>query len=230
VEVALVPSGEVKDPARTVPRALFLALGATTLLYMGIQFVAQGVLGASLASSAAAPLADASSRFMGPFGRSLVLAGGIVSMFGYVTGDMLGSPRALFAFGRDGILPSAFASVHQAFRTPHVAIGTHAVIVATIAISGSFEALAIIGNVAILSLYLVCCLAALELGRRDVRAGGTPFVVPGARVVPVLASVAIVWILSHATWPEFAVTAAVLAVASGLYLVRRLRRRPAAPA
>jgi amino acid transporter len=227
VEVALVPSGEVKDPARTVPRALFLALAATTLLYLAIQLVAQGVLGAAVAQFAAAPLAEAAGRFMGPLGRSLVLLGGTISMFGYLTGDMLGSPRALFAFGRDGILPAAFARVHASFHTPHVAIVAHAAIVAVVAISSTFEALAIIGNVAVLSLYLVCCVAALELRRRDVRAGGTPFVVPGARVVPVLASAAIVWILSHATRQEFVITAVVLVVASVLYWLRHLRRKRA---
>ena len=48
VEVALVPSGEVKNPARTVPRAIFTALGITTFLYIMIQLVALGVLGAEL--------------------------------------------------------------------------------------------------------------------------------------------------------------------------------------
>jgi len=49
IEVALVPSGEVKDPRRTVPRAIYLALGLTTLLYLAIQAVAQGVLGVEMA-------------------------------------------------------------------------------------------------------------------------------------------------------------------------------------
>ncbi len=50
VEVALMPSGEVKNPARTVPRAIFTALGLTTVLYIAIQFVAQGSLGPELGS------------------------------------------------------------------------------------------------------------------------------------------------------------------------------------
>ena len=59
IEVALVPSGEVRDPRRTVPRAIYLALGVTTLLYLAIQAVAQGVLGAEMAQHAEAPLAAA---------------------------------------------------------------------------------------------------------------------------------------------------------------------------
>src|SRR6266851_3444093 len=109
LEVALVPSGEVRNPTRTVPLALFSALAITTTLYLLIQGVAQGLLGPSMATYAAAPLAEAASRVLGRSGRLLVLAGATVSMFGYVSGDMLGSPRALFAFARDGVLPSTFA-------------------------------------------------------------------------------------------------------------------------
>ena len=94
VEIALVPSGEIRDPARTVPRALFLALATTTTLYLLIQTTAQGLLGPSMATFASAPLAEAAARVLGAAGRLLMLAGGIVSMFGYVSGDMLGSPRA----------------------------------------------------------------------------------------------------------------------------------------
>src|SRR5207244_7149349 len=107
VEVALVPSGEVVDPPRTVPRALFLALAITTTLYLLVQGVAQGLLGPSMSTYAAAPLAEAASRVLGGAGRLLVLAGATISMFGYMSGDMLGSPRAFFALGRDGILPAA---------------------------------------------------------------------------------------------------------------------------
>ena len=55
----------MKDPARTVPRAIFIAMAASPLLYVGLQFVAQGVLGPALATSKAAPLADAAGVALG---------------------------------------------------------------------------------------------------------------------------------------------------------------------
>jgi basic amino acid/polyamine antiporter, APA family len=221
VEVALVPSGEVADPPRTVPRALFLALATTTTLYLLVQGVAQGLLGPQMSQFAAAPLAEAASRVLGSGGRLLVLGGATVSMFGYVSGDMLGSPRALFAFARDGVFPAALARVHPIYRTPHVAIVTHAVIVATLAISSSFTQLAILANVAALSLYLMCVAASFELQRRDVRAGGTPFAVPAGPLIPILAAAAIVWLLSQATWKELAVEAIVLAIAAAVFVTRK---------
>src|SRR5207244_10063345 len=87
LEVALVPSGELRDPSRTVPRALFAALAITTTLYLLIQTVSQGLLGPSMATFSTAPLAEAAGRVLGRGGRLLVLAGATVSMFGYVSGD-----------------------------------------------------------------------------------------------------------------------------------------------
>ena len=149
-----------------------------------------------------------------------MLAGATVSMFGYVAGDMLGSPRALFALARDRMLPAALARVHPRFHTPHVAIVTYALIVATLAVSSSFTQLAILANVAALTLYLLCVAASYELQRRDVRAGGSPFALPAGPMVPLLASAAIVWLLSQATGPEVVLELTVLAVASLVYLIR----------
>jgi amino acid transporter len=221
LEIALVPSGEVRDPTRTVPRALFSALAFTTTLYLLIQTVAQGILGPSISTYAAAPLAEAAGRVLGSGGRLLVLAGGAISMFGYVSGDMLGSPRALFAFARDGILPAAVARIHPRFHTPYIAIMIYAAIVAVIAVSSSFTQLAVLANVAALTLYLMCVAGSYELQRRDVRAGGTPFAVPAGPLIPLLAAAVIVWMLSHATRREFAIEGLVLAAAALVYLARK---------
>jgi basic amino acid/polyamine antiporter, APA family len=222
LEIALVPSGEVREPARTVPRALLSALAITTTLYMLIQVVAQGLLGPAIAQHTAAPLADAAALALGNVGRLLVLAGAVVSMFGYVSGDMLGSPRALYAFARDGILPEPLARIHPRFHTPYVAITIYACIVALLAVSSSFTQLAILANVAALTLYLMCVTASYQLQRRDVRIDGTrPFALAGGPLVPVLATAVIVWLLSNATRREFGIEALTLAVAAVFYFIRR---------
>ena len=223
VEVALVPSGEVSHPARTVPRALFAALIVTTTIYLAIQTVALGILGPALAGYASAPLAEAMARVVGPGGRLFVLAGATVSTFGYVAGDMLGTPRALFALARDRMLPSALARVHPRFHTPHVAIVAYATFVAVAAITSSFTELAIVANVAILTLYLLCVLAAYELQRRDVRSDGTPFVLRGGIAVPLAAAGLIVWLVSQATIRVLTVEVVVLSCAALAYGVRRAR-------
>ncbi|MFL6584416.1 MAG: APC family permease [Chthoniobacterales bacterium] len=221
IEVALIPSGEVKNPTRTVPRAIYLALALTTVLYISIQLVAQGTLGSELAQNSVTPLAQAAGTFLGNFGRTLLLAGATISAFGFVTTDILSSPRIIFAFGRDGMLPAWFAHVHPRFRSPDVAIITYTVIAFAFSLTSTFEGLAVMSNVAVLLLYLLCFAAAILLMRRDVRSDGKPFGFPGAQILPVVSIVVVIWILAHATGKEFGLAAAVLGVASLLYLLRR---------
>ncbi|MBX6332628.1 MAG: amino acid permease, partial [Gemmatimonadaceae bacterium] len=195
--------------------------------------VAQRVLGvAALAAAQDAPLAAAASRIAGPLGGSIVAAGAVISMLGHVSGMTLATPRALYAFGRDGFLPlvsARVAAIHPRYRTPYVAIAVHSTIVCALAISSGFAALAILANVSVLVLYLLCCIAVLELRRRDVRSGGTPFRPPGGPVVPVLAVLVIVWLLTHATARELLVVAGVLGLAA-LFFALTARRRALASA
>ena len=223
IEIALTPSGEVKRAS--VPRAIYLALGVTTAMYLAIQLVAQGLLGGELSAHTQAPLADASRRFLGAGGAALMLAGTLISMLGYISGDSLCSPRNLYAFGRDGFIPAAFGRVHAESRTPRLAIWTHMAVVFAIASSGSFESLAIVANVATLSLYGMACLAAMSLMRRNVRTEDEPFVVPGGMLVAVAAIAAVLFIMTSATAREFAATGITLAIASILYYWRRRTTR-----
>lgn len=231
VESALVPSGEVREPARTVPRALVIAMTGVTLLYLALQFVAQGVLGPALATSPT-PLAAVAERALGAPGRGLLLAGAAVSMFGYVSGMTLAVPRALFAFARDGFLPRALAAVHSQHRTPHRAIWAQTALVWLLAASGTFERLAVLANVSTLLLYAACCVAAGALRRRDVRAPGAGAVrVPFHPVVPWLALLVIALLLTGVTGAEWAVVLGVLAAAAlGYALLGRRRRAVATPA
>jgi APA family basic amino acid/polyamine antiporter len=235
IEVALIPSGEVKNPTRTVPRSIYLALVITTILYILIQLVAQGTLGSDLANHPNAPLAEAAAKFLGNFGRTVLLAGATFSAFGFVTSDILSSPRMLFALGRDGTLPAWFAHVHPRYRSPDRAIIIYAAIALALSVSGTFEKLAVLSNVAVLLMYLLCCAACWFLVQRDVRADGPPFNFSGMKIVPVLAIGAILWILTQASLSEtivgsetragLRIAAVVLLIASALYFLRKSLRR-----
>jgi APA family basic amino acid/polyamine antiporter len=221
VEGPLTSSGEVSDPARTVPRAVLLGLSAVAVLYAGVQVVSQGVLGPALAANTSAPLGAVAEQVLGHPGRALILVAAIVSALGYVSGDMLASPRLLFAFGRNGLLPARLSAVHPIFRTPHVAIIVYASLSCVVALSGSFRVLAVLSAVGILIVDLACCLAVLELRRRDVRADGAPFRVAGGPLVPVLASAVVIWLLTSARTVEFLAVAGVGVISTLLFLARR---------
>lgn len=221
IESALVPSGEVRDPARTVPRALFIAMGGVTVLYIAIQYVAQTIMGPALATEQQAPLAAAARVVAGSAGAVVMAVGASISMFGHVSGMTFATPRALYAFGRDGILPSVFQRVDSRYHTPAVAIVVQCTITFLLSVTSGFATLAILSNVAVLILYGLCCIAAWRLQRMDVRSGGIPFSIPGGALVPVLAVAVIVWILTSVTFKEFAVVGGALAVAAALFWIRR---------
>ncbi len=223
IETALVPGGEVRDPARTVPRAIFTAMIGITVLYIALQLVAQGVLGSALATSTT-PLADAAGIVLGPWGRTLLLVGVVISTFGYLSGMALAVPRALYAFARDGFLPRQLASVHPTWKTPHVAIVLQLSLTCALAITSGFGALAIISNVAALLVYFACAVAAFELRRRNIQSGGIPFRVPGAAVVPVLACLVIIGLLTSITLSEWKSIVIAVVIATVLFFLSRARR------
>ena len=149
-------------------------------------------------------------------------------MLGFLSGDTLCTPRSLYAFARDGLLPAPLAQLHARFRTPWMAIIAHTSAAWALASTGSFGVLILLSNVALLVGYLMCCLAAIELRRRNVQSGGRPFDLPGGPLVPIVASVVVVWLLSHAAAQEFAVTAGAVVVAALLFGWRTLGRSPLA--
>ncbi|HET9424083.1 MAG TPA: APC family permease [Gemmatimonadaceae bacterium] len=223
IESALVPSGEVKDPARTMPRAIAIAMIGIVIVYMCVQLVSQSALGDALGTSKT-PVADAAGALLGSWGRTTILVGSTISMFGYVSGMTLAVPRMLYAFGRDGFLPKPFAAVHERFRTPHVAIVVQALISMALAVTGTFERLAIIANGSILIVYGACALAVFQLRRRDVRGDQPPFVAPLGGIVPALALLAILWLMTSLTAPEWVAMGVAVLAALAIYAVTRRRR------
>jgi amino acid transporter len=225
VEGGLTASGEVKDPARTVPRAVGIAFVLICSLYIGLQLVAQGVLGPDLAS-AKAPLADAATVAFGPWGGRLLIAAALLSALGYLTGDMLCSPRSLYALAEAGQLPRQLAVVHPRFGTPVVAVVVYCSLCFVAAISSSFRQLVIVSSSGTLLLYLICCIGLLRLRARNVAMEGEPFRAPGGPLVPLVASAIMIWMLTTLEWKELVAAAGLVVAAGAIYWVWERRRRP----
>ena len=217
-ETALSLSGEVERPERTVPRALLMALAGISLLYSSVHIVAFGALGDGLAASTAAPLADAGGQLAGPWLRNVMLAGTVVSMFGYLCAALMSQPRLMYSLAEGGLLPGFLTTIHPRFRTPWVAILCQNGVVLGAALSGSFAALVPLASVAILAVYLMVALSAVALQRRPSQPPGA-FTVPTA--VPVGAALVSLWMLSKARPEELALEAVVVGAALVLVIVRR---------
>jgi basic amino acid/polyamine antiporter, APA family len=225
METALIPSGELRDAAHSVPRATMAAILVVVLLYMGIQIVTQGILGPALATSKV-PLAEAAGTLWTP-GLVLLLMTAGVSMGGFMMGNLLASSRLLYALGRDGYLPSAYGRVTASYRVPLLAIVTHGGVGFSLAMLGNFEALALVSGGANCLIYLGVSLATWVAQKRDLRSGGPPFVLPGGPLIPAistLAMIAIVGTLSRAEWTAIGIALlALVLIYAGL---RHWRLRP----
>jgi APA family basic amino acid/polyamine antiporter len=216
MEAPLAASGEVAQPSRTIPRALAIAMVSVALIYVAIQIVAQGVLGASLAHSRA-PLADAMGH-ISPLLRALMLAGAVVSMFGWISSDLLGSPRILFAFARDGLLPRALGVVHPRTRAPYVAILVYAGLAAVLALTGSFAELAALAALTTAALYAVGCVAAWLLARRGVAIAGTPLNFRWLGAATLVGVTSMLALIALGTWIEVVGLATLIGLSALIYL------------
>jgi APA family basic amino acid/polyamine antiporter len=223
-ELALNAGGEVKDPGRTVPWALLWGILTVFLVYLGIQGVAQGVMGPDLLNNMEAPLVATAERAWGPWGRVFMLIGAGISIFGVTSGHVLNHPRAVFAAARDGLLPGVLARVHPRYHTPHVAVVFSAGLACAFALTGTFKTLAIVSSGSLLLLYLGCSLAVLRLRRMPSVSKGPVFRIPFGPVVPVASCLVIGWLLLNMTRAEVIGLSLLLAVSAVAYVLMRRAR------
>ncbi|MFD1298387.1 APC family permease [Lysobacter gummosus] len=226
MQTALVPTGEVRDPSRHVPRATLSAILAVVLLYIGIQIVCQGMLGPRLPGGTA-PLADPAGAIWPP-GRALLLLTASVSMAGFLMGNLFSSSRLLFALGRDGFLPRGFGRVDARYHVPRTALAAHAGIALMLALIGNFETLALISGGATCLLFAAVSVAAWRAQALDLRGAGEPFRLPGGSwPMPLLAVAIMAAILATMTPAQWVAIVVSLIVLVALYGVLSLRRRRA---
>lgn len=217
MEAPLAASGEIERPAKTIPRALVMAMLPIVLLYISIQLVAQGILGGTLAHSST-PLADAMSAIH-PALRLIMLAAAAVSMFGYLASDIFGSPRILFAFARERLLPRALGRVHPRTHAPYVAILCYSAVSIALGVSGTFAELAVLTTLASAVLYIFGSAAAWRLARRGVAQAGPPLNFPHLTAAMVTAVVSMLILIALASRAEILGVFTVIVLSALIYFV-----------
>jgi APA family basic amino acid/polyamine antiporter len=161
---------EVRDPRRTIPRAIVLTLVVSAGLYMTVGGVAVGAVGATALAEAtegnAAPLEVVAGGFSVPSVRWLVALGAMTAMLGVLLNLILGLSRVLLAMGRRRDMPSAVARLDAAQTTPYVAVGVIGVLVAALTATGSVRTTWTFSAFTVLIYYAITNLAALRLPPR----------------------------------------------------------------
>ncbi|MFJ8106716.1 APC family permease [Streptomyces sp. NPDC096132] len=201
---------EVRDPARTIPRAIPLALGITLAVYACVAVAVLSVLGAGELGRATAPLADAVRAAGVPGLVPVVRVGAAVAALGSLLALILGVSRTTLAMARDRHLPGALAAVHPRYQVPHraeLAVGAVvAVLAATVDVRGAIG----FSSFGVLAYYAVANASAWTLDTS-----------PVARAVPAVGFLGCLTLAFALPGTSVVTGASVLALGAAVYGVRR---------
>jgi APA family basic amino acid/polyamine antiporter len=228
-DTGLSVSGEIKNPQKTVPKAIFIGITFVLILYILIQTVSQGVLGSDLPQFKAAPLAETAKIVFGPAGYTLLFIGAGISMFGMLSGEILNLPRVIFGLAKDRIIPlDRLAAIHPKFKTPYLAILLYAGLGFSMAAIGGFRQLAVIASASMLLVYFGVSLSVIKLRKIKETAPGE-FKIPFGYTVPILSAGIILYFLSNLSGFQMKGTLLFIGVLTSIYFLLKFfekRKRP----
>jgi len=176
-EGALIVGGESSNPKRDMPFALLMALALQCFIYTGVIHVVVATLPGAGASER--PLADAAQHFLGRWAAAGIGVAALISTYGYLSANLLHSPRIAFALAEQGDFPGMLARIHPRFRTPHLSILLYAGILFAFAALGSFQWNATLSAVSRLVVYAAIAIALPIMRRQN---GPAPFANPAGMV------------------------------------------------
>ena len=209
---------EVKEPRRTFPRAVVLALLVTTCLYVLVSLTAVSVVPHAELAQSDEPLVEVVRRAAPAFPTGLF---SFIALFAITNTALLNyimGSRLAYGMAEQGLLPRWLGAVHPVRRTPHVAIGVLMVIVLALALIGNLKSLAAATSVLLLCVFIVINVALVILKRRPGEPAGQ-FEVPTA--VPVVGALVCAALLLNAKPEAFAIAGALLVGIVVLYFVLR---------
>ncbi|MCU7820458.1 APC family permease [Kitasatospora sp. DSM 101779] len=207
---------EVRDPARTVPRAVTVALAVTLVVYTLVALALLAVLGPEGLARTTAPLADAVRAAGAPGLVPLVRAGAAVAALGSLLALILGVSRTTLAMARDHHLPHVLAAVHPRFRVPHRAELAVGAVVAVLAATADVRGAIGFSSFGVLVYYAIANASALTLAPAE----GRP-----PRAVPLIGGAGCLVLAFALPAASVLQGAAVLAVGAAAFTLRRLLAR-----
>lgn len=221
-EAVLVNSGEVKDPAKSLPFALLLAALIIGTIYMLVQIVSIGTL-PSLASSDK-PLAEAAGLFMGRNGAIIIAIGAMFSVIGTLNAIMLVGSRLPFAFSEEKQFPAIFSFIHPKYKTPTWSLLLFMAVTTIISLNYSFLSAASISAITRVMIYAIVCITLIILRKKKPDQAGF-FKIKYGDIIAVIGVLITIWLLSSATIKELKDIGIAIGVGLAIYLLMELSKR-----
>ncbi len=221
-ESVLVNSGEVKNPAKSLPFALLLAALIIGTVYMLVQIVSIGTL-PSLASSDK-PLAEAAGLFMGKSGAIIIAIGAMFSVIGTLNAIMLVGSRLPFAFSEEKQFPAIFSFIHPRYKTPTWSLLLFMAVTTIISLNYSFLSAASISAITRVMIYAIVCITLIILRKKKPDQAGF-FKVKYGDIIAVIGVLITMWLLSSATIKELKHIGIAIGIGLAIYLLMELSKR-----
>jgi amino acid transporter len=184
-EAIAVAQAEIKDPGKTIPRAILLSCFALILIYTTIALVVFKIVPAESLAGKASPLAYVAEQFMGPLGVGMITIAGIIAALSSVNTSIMASSRVAYALARDGYFPKGFFTLHARFRTPVIATLVGSVLTAAFAATGIVNFVTYATDFGFIIGFVFVNLSLIKL-RRDKPNLYRPFKVPLYPLTPIL--------------------------------------------
>lgn len=188
-------AGEITNPVKTIPRAIFISMGVVTVLYI---FVILVILAANLPEYNEAAMGRAAELFLGSIGGMVIVGGGLFSMVSATNASIMAGSRVSFAMSQLGHLPRIFSRINHRTKTPIVALALTGTTILAFLLGLSLSGTANFAN-AVLLVALILVNLALIFHRRKYPNIERPFRVPLVPLLPILGILSNLYLLIQST-------------------------------
>lgn len=184
-EAIAVAQAEIKNPGKTIPRAILLSCLTLIIIYPTIAYVVFKIVPPGDLAGKESPLAYVAEQFMGPLGVGIITVAGSIAALSSVNTSIMAQSRVAYALARDGYFPKSFFALHKRFCTPYIAILIGSIFVAAVAATGVVNFVTYATDFGFIIGFVFVNFSLIKL-RRDKPSLYRPFKVPLYPLTPIL--------------------------------------------
>ena len=218
VQIATV-AGEIKNPARNLPRSMIGSVLLVGTLYVLTIFIGTSLLGSEqLSELGETAVVNVGRSIAGTFGAAALLGGGLLATLSSANASILSASRSIYALSRDDLVPPQVERINKRYRTPHVALLLAGGPIVLLILFGRVEVLAEVASLLHLFMYGLICVALLVLRRSPPEGYQPTFRCPGYPVVPILGAGASFGLVAFMNPLSIGIGGGILLATAGWYL------------
>jgi len=221
-EISTIPAEEIRNPAKTIPKAIIVGIAIVTIFYLVTNIVLFAVRPWTALANDTAPLATATNNILAPTpllalaGALIVGVGALISVAGSDESGMIGTSRLGYALAADGLFPKAFAKIHPKYKTPYLGIIIQAVTALVASLIGNNLGTLIATSVFFMAVaYTATSISIVTLRKKH---SNPQFHLPGGLIIPALGAVFSIYLITQCTPLQIGLGMLLLAIGVPVYI------------